>query len=147
LTAGDPLFLVAPKTMCNYDCTKTCVNCFQKKCEDSIFHQIQNYEGEMSEEDFDTLVVDIKHSEIDEAITYAFWWDVETMVNQYGLLKALKLYESEMGGSSNLIKSALDGNGSKDHLVYMPLLYLIVQENIEITWTYYQQYCVAHPVC
>jgi hypothetical protein len=101
----------------------------------------------MSEEDFDNLVVNITHSEIDKAITYAFWWDVETMVNQYGLLKALKLYESEMGGSSNLIKSALDGNGGKDHLVYIPLLYWIVQSNIEITWTYYQQYCVAHPVC
>ena len=130
--------------MCNYDCTKTCVNCFQKNCEDSIFHQIQNYEGEMTEEDFDTIVHDIEHSEIDEAITYAFCRDVKKMVEQYGLLKALQLYESEMGGSSNLIKSSCNG---KEEILYKALLYWIVQENIEITWTYYQQYCREHPVC
>lgn len=143
MTRRRPVFLGAPKTMCNYDCTKTCVNCFQKKCEDSIFHQIQNYEGEMSEEDFDDLVVDITHSEIDEAITYATTYDVKTMVEQYGWLSALQIYESELGGVGNLIKSADSG---KSYIVYTALLYWIVRENIEITWTYYQQYCVAHPV-
>ena len=97
----------------------------------------------MSEEDFDDLVVDITHSEIDEAITYATTYDVKTMVEQYGWLSALQIYESELGGVGNLIKSADSG---KSYIVYTALLYWIVRENIEITWTYYQQYCVAHPV-
>ena len=98
----------------------------------------------MTEEDFDNTVYNITHSEVDGAINYAFWWDVEKMVEQYGLLKALQLYEREMGGSSNLIIASYNG---KEEILYKALLYWIVQENIEITWTYYQQYCAAHPVC
>lgn len=129
---------------CDLNCSKTCLNCFFKKCEDSIFYQIQNYASEMTEEDFDDLVHDIEHSEVDEAVTYAFHWDVQTMVEQYGLLRALQMYEDEMGGSSNLIMSARDG---KEDVLYRTLLYWIVQQNIEITWACYQDYCREHPIC
>ena len=98
----------------------------------------------MSEEDFYEMSTDITHSEIDEAITYATTYDVKTMVEQYGWVQALQLYESELGGVANLIKSADSG---KDYIVYTALLYWIIHTNIEITWDSYKEYCAEHPIC
>lgn len=63
-----------------------------------IYKRIQSdHEGEMTEDDFNELVCDIKHEELDDAINIMYKDEVDRLLCEYGIAEAFNLFASQFG--------------------------------------------------
>lgn len=71
---------------------------FVQEVKVEIFKRIQSdHEGEMTEDDFNELVCDIKHEELDDALNIMYKDEVDRLLCEYGITEAFDLYASEFG--------------------------------------------------
>lgn len=111
-----------------------CLYCTLEGCAEEIFKRIKNdYEGEMDEEAYDEELSKCIHEEVDECATNMSHNDVEALVESFGTLKALKLYDGVYGGVSELLNN-------KEHKINRVLLFTILRENVQVSYRIYNNY-------
>jgi hypothetical protein len=113
---------------------------FVQEVKVDIYKRIQSdHEGEMTEDDFNELVCDIKHEELDDAINIMYNDEVERLLCEYGIADAIALVIAEFGPIT------------KDNTVNEKmLLYTIINDNLNdnlINHTDYLDWCENHCDC
>ena len=96
---------------------------FVKNVQDSIFQRIQE-DTPRSEEQYDAIDInDIIHEEIDYALTHEYNGDIEEIIKDYGIEKAIKLYI--------VVYCAIESSDIRS-LIYEP-----VKAELNICWNEY----------
>jgi hypothetical protein len=112
---------------------------FVQEVKVEIYKRIQSdHEGEMTEDDFNELVCDIKHEELDDAINIMYNDEVDRLLCEYHIADAVALYISEFGW---------DKESPPTNKMY---LYTIINDNLNdnlINHTDYQDWCENHCDC
>ena len=112
---------------------------FADEVKAEIYKRIQSdYEGEMTEDDFNDLAGDIKHEELDDAINIMYNDEVDRLLCEYGITDALVLYVAEFG---DITKES--GPNTK------MLLYTIINDKLNDTHAHddYLDWCANHCDC
>lgn len=62
-----------------------------------IFRRIQSENESLTEDDFNELVYDVKHEELDDTVNRMYRDEEDKLLCEYGIAEALHLYASEFG--------------------------------------------------
>jgi hypothetical protein len=91
-----------------------------------IFRRIQSDHNGLTEDDFNELVTDIKHEELDDNITKMYKDEVDKLLCEYGIAEAFDLYASEFGWdhkcppNTNMVLYAVISDNLNDNVLNYP---------------------------
>jgi hypothetical protein len=75
-----------------------CLLCLKDYIKDDIYERIADeHEGEITKEEFNEMVGDIVHEEIDDAVNRMSMLDAERLVGEFGLVQTIQLYTNTFG--------------------------------------------------
>jgi hypothetical protein len=123
-----------------YDCSdySCCLFHFMNGCADEIFKRIRNeQEGEMDEDTYYELLHNCRDEEINKYVVNSSNDDddMKTLVESFGTINALKLYETTF--ASGNVKDLL---AAKECIINKTLLYCILKENMSTSYRIYNNY-------
>ena len=101
-----------------------------------IYKRIQSdHEGEMTEDDFNDLAGDIIHEELDNNIDIMYNDEVDRLLCDYGIAKAVNLFHDECGEWANVNEKML--------------LYAVFKERLHeiVAHDDYKDWCENHCDC
>jgi len=111
---------------------------FVSNIKEELFSRIQSeQDGEMTLEEYTEKVIDVLHEEIDYAVTTEYLGDVEKLVYEYGIHKALCLYINENAFGAEALGNITQENGQYSRC----LLYMIVKEKLTYSYDEYNLWC------
>lgn len=111
---------------------------FVQEVKVEIYKRIQSdHEGEMTEDDFNELVCDIQHEELDDEINIMYNDEVERLLCEYHIADAVALYISQYGW---------DKECPPTNKMY---LYTVINDNLTDALTHadYLDWCENHCDC
>lgn len=103
---------------------------------DDILKRIMEDHTPTTEEEYDNLLSDIAHEEIDEAVTYCYHDEVMSLVKEFDFFEAVALYNHTYGDFPSLWARGREAT-------YRVLLYTIVDEKCRPCWSDYNSYVLA----
>jgi hypothetical protein len=108
---------------------------FVSAVKEEIFSRIQSeQEGEMDIDIYTEKMIDVLHEEIDYAVMNEYLGDVEDLVREYGIHKALCLIKNRHG---SIMEGVTQENGQYSRC----LLYYIVNERLTYSYEEYKVWC------
>ena len=108
---------------------------FAEEVKVEIYKIIQSeYAGEMEEDDFDDYAEDCQHEKLDDAIDLLCGDEVDRLLCDYGIAKAVVLYTTLFG---------LDASNPPTDKMY---LYFIIRDRLHdiVSYDDYQTWCENH---
>jgi hypothetical protein len=119
------------------------LNEFVSAVKEEIFSRIlSEQEGEMDIDVYTEKMYDVLYEEIDKAITNEYLGDVEKLVCEYGIHKALCLIKNRHG-SISIIENVIQEEGQYSRC----MLYHIVFEQITYSYEEYKVWCKCECSC
>ena len=114
----------------------TSITLFSDSVKDDILKRIMNDHAPTSEEEYENILGDVAHEEIDEAVAYCYNDELMSLVKEFGFFEAVDIYCNTYGDFPALWKTGREKT-------YRVLLYTIVEEKGRPSWSDYNRYVLT----